>query len=137
MVWNSDKAPMSAQKNQRIIKDYIKTLFDISCNVYNINKAYVGLRIIFSDTIGKNGRTAGICSKTKYGNTFTITLNSTILDMVGIERFKNTGSHELAHVITCLLYPTVVDDHGKEFIKIHTELGGDGKQKHNYFKVGI
>ena len=59
-----------------------------------------------------------------------------ILAKENSKSFKNTISHEVAHLVTYKLYPKATP-HGPEFKKIHRLLGGKGERCHSYNTASV
>ena len=81
----------------------------------------------------KSINTAGqACCKLNYfGETeYKIRLHPKALEHYGIN-YYNTIIHEVAHILVYINYPNS-KPHGKEFKRIFTLLGGNGKRTHNY-----
>lgn len=52
------------------------------------------------------------------------------------DTFSNTVSHEVAHIVQYMLYPSS-KAHGVEFKRIHKSLGGSGATYHSYNTLSV
>jgi len=64
-------------------------------------------------------------------STHTVSFN-TVLAAENSTEFENTISHEIAHLVTRMLYPNAKQHHGPEFKRVHQWLGGTGETYHTY-----
>jgi SprT protein len=62
---------------------------------------------------------------------------NTVLAKDNPDEFENTISHEIAHLVTKMIYPNAKQHHGPEFKKVHQWLGGTGSTYHQYDTSGV
>ena len=87
------------------------------------------------------GTTAGYASwegskgGKKYG--FEVSFNLGIASRVGVDEFRSTIVHELAHVAVWVLCSWAKQNHGPEFREICLGMGGNGRTYHSYDLKGM
>lgn len=78
------------------------------------------------------GKCAGQARYLKHEVSFNL-----ILARDNSEEFENTVSHEIAHLLTKVLYPNAKQAHGPEFKRVHRWMGGTGNTYHSYDVSGV
>lgn len=102
-----------------------------AAKLFNFDLSSVDVSI---DTVTK-GTAAGYM---RYiGGSFTLVYNTGIAERNGIDAFRNTITHEIAHLVQRIVAPNAKQAHGPEFRRIHKALGGNGKTYHNFDIQGL
>lgn len=61
-----------------------------------------------------------------------VAFNLDYVEHYGFEQFNDWIIHEIAHLVTGILYPLARQYHGKEFKKVCKTLGGSGRTRHQF-----
>lgn len=103
----------------------IQDMIESRINEYLGSRAPRQITWAFSDNLKT---TAGMA----YPSRFHIALNRQLFLANTDSFFANTIPHEIAHLITAVLFPNAKQSHGKEWRQVMVSLGVDPRKTHNY-----
>lgn len=114
------------------IKDQIRDR--VTYLVLEARKIFPGLKmsvphIVFTTP---HRRINGIARKNARTGEMEIGFNLQNLDKFGMQQFRNTISHEVAHCVVWAMGIVEEDSHGNAFQHVHKALGGTGEARSSY-----
>lgn len=116
-------APMNSDRlKEAVIESIEKTV--AKANTLWPGKGFRTPEIVFEDI----GKSAGRANYTKYR----VTINPAYLKDYTEDMVNNTAPHEVAHLITRIVYPNAKQHHGPEWKYVMRQLGVRPDPYHNY-----